>query len=317
MIRVFNQKLICLLLLLAILISTLSLAGCGDEAVSRSDDIYASAETEAADAVDFAGSIATPTPTAVPVEEQNAEICSKIVELALSFEGGKYSYSGFSPETGFDCSGLLYYVFRQYGYRISRVASDQAKNGQHVDKEDLIPGDIVTFHVKGSNYIGHCGLYIGDGYFIHAMDSAHGIVVTSLDEWLETRTLEARRIVGVLTRYSDEEMAQLDEYDQLVADELEKAAQEAAAQEALLKKQSLTQPEGDADSTVIQDDPNSPVIFNTPTPTAAPTSEPEPTVEPTTEPTPQPTVEPTAVPTETPVEENELSSSGEELGSSK
>ncbi len=117
-----------------------------------------------------------------------------IVNYALQFVGYKYSWGGKSPDTGFDCSGLVYYVYQHFGYTLNRVAADQAKNGVHVDESDLQPGDILCFY-SGSSYIGHVGIYIGDGKFVHAANSATGVIVTELAGYYSTRGYEARRIV--------------------------------------------------------------------------------------------------------------------------
>ena len=117
-----------------------------------------------------------------------------IVNYALQFVGYNYSWGGKSPETGFDCSGLVYYVYQHFGYTLNRVAADQAKNGVHVDESDLQPGDILCFY-SGSSYIGHVGIYIGDGKFVHAANSATGVIVTELAGYYATRGFEARRIV--------------------------------------------------------------------------------------------------------------------------
>lgn len=117
-----------------------------------------------------------------------------IVNYALQFVGYNYSWGGKSPDTGFDCSGLVYYVYQHFGYTLNRVAADQAKNGVHVDESDLQPGDILCFY-SGSSYIGHVGIYIGDGKFVHAANSATGVIVTELAGYYSTRGYEARRIV--------------------------------------------------------------------------------------------------------------------------
>ena len=116
----------------------------------------------------------------------------EIAEYALQFVGYNYTWGGASPATGFDCSGLVYYVYKQFGYTLNRVAEDQANNG--VPVTELEPGDILCFY-SGNDYIGHAGIYIGDGYFVHAQNSATGVVVTSLSGYYSDRGYEARRIV--------------------------------------------------------------------------------------------------------------------------
>lgn len=115
-----------------------------------------------------------------------------IADYALGFVGYNYCWGGTSPSTGFDCSGLVYYVYGQFGYSLNRVAADQARNGVHVD--ELEPGDILCFY-SGGSYIGHVGIYIGGGKFVHAANSALGVIVSSLEGYYENRGYEARRIV--------------------------------------------------------------------------------------------------------------------------
>ena len=139
----------------------------------------------------------TPEPTEPPYEGE------LIAEFALQYDGYDYLYGGKDPETGFDCSGLVFYVYRQFGYRLNRVAEDQAKNGAEVeDLDDLLPGDVLCFSWITSSYINHVGLYIGEGYFIHAMDSEHGVLISSLEEYLETHKVYPRRIIGEVEKRS-------------------------------------------------------------------------------------------------------------------
>lgn len=136
----------------------------------------------------------TPTPTPVPVYEPNPQGVTgeDIVNLAMQFVGYKYKYGGKDPETGFDCSGLVYYCYGYYGITLNRTADAQAKNGAHVELDSLEPGDILCFY-NGGSWIGHVGIYIGGGSYIHAEGSATGVVLADV----ETRTckIEARRII--------------------------------------------------------------------------------------------------------------------------
>lgn len=119
----------------------------------------------------------------------------QVAEYALQFVGYNYTWGGKSPETGFDCSGLVYYVYQQFGYTLNRVACDQANNGVHVDAGQLEPGDILCFY-SGNDYIGHVGIYIGDNKFVHAQNSATGVVVSALEGYYASRGFEARRIIN-------------------------------------------------------------------------------------------------------------------------
>jgi cell wall-associated NlpC family hydrolase len=86
--------------------------------------------------------------------------------LATKFLGTPYVWGGESPK-GFDCSGLLQYVWSQKGVHIPRVTYDQWRAGRPVGKRQLQPGDAVFFHMgpKGPE---HVGMYIGHGKFIEA-----------------------------------------------------------------------------------------------------------------------------------------------------
>ena len=135
----------------------------------------------------------TTTAPAVP-GTGGSELGRQIAEYTLQFVGYNYVWGGTSPSTGFDCSGLMYYVYSQFGYQLNRVAEDQARNGVHVDPSDLQPGDILCFYSNG--YIGHVGMYIGNGQFVHAANSRSGVIITDLTTgYYATRGYEARRIV--------------------------------------------------------------------------------------------------------------------------
>ncbi|MDR0889888.1 MAG: C40 family peptidase [Oscillospiraceae bacterium] len=129
--------------------------------------------------------------------EETVTLADEIVEYAMTFEGYDYVYGGKSPSTGFDCSGFVYYIYTYFGYSMYRTATDQLKNGVSVSKGELLPGDLVFFtdYVGGSS-IGHVGIYIGDGNFIHAANPSKGVIITALDSpWYADRYYGARRIV--------------------------------------------------------------------------------------------------------------------------
>lgn len=119
----------------------------------------------------------------------------EIADYALQFVGYSYVWGGMDPSTGFDCSGLVYYVYGHFGYSMNRVAADQARNGVHVDPSDLQPGDVLCFYSSGS-YIGHAGIYIGNNKFVHAANSRSGVIISELSGYYSDRGFEARRIVG-------------------------------------------------------------------------------------------------------------------------
>lgn len=118
----------------------------------------------------------------------------EIADYALSFVGYSYVWGGKSPSTGFDCSGLVYYVFSHFGYTVNRVAADQARNGRHIEASELEPGDLLCFY-SGGSYIGHTGIYIGNNQFVHASSSTTGVIISELAGYYATRGFECRRII--------------------------------------------------------------------------------------------------------------------------
>ena len=115
---------------------------------------------------------------------------SDVVAYAKNFMGTKYVRGGSSPKTGFDCSGFTQYVYKHFGYSISRTSSSQRSNGTSVSKSDLQAGDIVCFS-------GHVGIYVGGNKFIHAENPANGVRISSLSERFYTRNyITARRIIN-------------------------------------------------------------------------------------------------------------------------
>ncbi len=118
-----------------------------------------------------------------------------IVEYAKQYLGYKYTYGGSSPGTGFDCSGFTSYVYKSFGYTINRTAAGQTQNGIEVSWDELLPGDLLIFS-NSQQYYGHVGIYIGDGYFIHSVQTGTPVSITSL--WgtnYGKRLKVARRII--------------------------------------------------------------------------------------------------------------------------
>lgn len=133
---------------------------------------------------------ATPTPTPKPTPVPLNPLGDDIAACAQEYLGFDYRYGGKSPETGFDCSGLVYFVYGQFGIPLNRTAADMEKNGEHVPREELQPGDILLFRRGG--WIGHAGIYIGDEQYIHAMDVGIGVVISPMEEI--RGELEIRRV---------------------------------------------------------------------------------------------------------------------------
>jgi cell wall-associated NlpC family hydrolase len=104
------------------------------------------------------------------------------VKLAQHFIGTQYQWGGSSPKTGFDCSGLLQYVWGTRGVQIPRTTYEQFQSGQSVGRGQLRAGDAVFF--KGSDsqggLPGHVGIYIGNGKYIEAPHTGATVKVSLL-----------------------------------------------------------------------------------------------------------------------------------------
>jgi len=127
-------------------------------------------------------------------EAQSSDMGMRILELAKEQIGAPYAYGGTSPETGFDCSGLVTYISNVLGLGLPRTSYEQFQVGQWVDWDDLQPGDLVFFE---TDYPGasHVGIYDGGGGFIHAQSPGVGVKVTSMySDWWYPRYLGARRV---------------------------------------------------------------------------------------------------------------------------
>jgi cell wall-associated NlpC family hydrolase len=120
----------------------------------------------------------------------------EIVDYAETFLGVPYVYGGTSP-SGFDCSGLVYYCYTHFGYSVNRTAAGLAYSGRVVSSSDLQPGDIILFTSTDGSYIGHAGIYIGGGQFIHAPHTGDVVKISSLSEdYYASHYWGARRVVS-------------------------------------------------------------------------------------------------------------------------
>ena len=98
----------------------------------------------------------------------NPQRAQNIVRTASSQEGKQYRMGGASPSRGFDCSGLIWWAYRQNGLKVPRVTVDQARAGYAVPKSSPRPGDIMVFRTSSGPRGLHTGIYAGNNTFIHS-----------------------------------------------------------------------------------------------------------------------------------------------------
>lgn len=126
----------------------------------------------------------------------NAAI-NNIVGDAYKYLGYKYVYASANPSVGFDCSGLVYYLYKTHaGVTLNRSSRDQALNGYAVSRDSLKPGDLLFFSTFGGNRITHVGLYVGDGKMIHASTPKEGVIITDVNSnYYVKNFMTARRVL--------------------------------------------------------------------------------------------------------------------------
>lgn len=129
-----------------------------------------------------------------------------VVETALAYSGIPYVWAGETPSGGFDCSGLVLYVFRQHGVNLPHYSRLQFTMGEAVTATDLRPGDTVFFGTP----VYHVGIYAGGGYFIHAPRTGDVVKLSKLAERKDYAgarryawRLRTSPILGVSARSSD------------------------------------------------------------------------------------------------------------------
>jgi cell wall-associated NlpC family hydrolase len=112
-----------------------------------------------------------------------------VVGIAMQYLGVPYVWGGASP-SGFDCSGFIMYVYAQVGVSLPHHAASQYSHGTPVSRDQLQPGDLVFF-----NGLGHAGIYIGGGQFIHAPHTGDVVKISSLsDSWYASTWVGGRRL---------------------------------------------------------------------------------------------------------------------------
>lgn len=146
------------------------------------------------------GALTRPTPPQTPPSAVTSPVPSthanEVLMRAISLVGTPYRYGGNTPEGGFDCSGLVGYVFRDMlQMQLPRTTRELAAlQGPRIAQETLNSGDLVFFASNGT--VTHVGIYVGEGRFVHAPSTGGTVRLDRLDApWWKSRYSGARRLL--------------------------------------------------------------------------------------------------------------------------
>jgi cell wall-associated NlpC family hydrolase len=131
--------------------------------------------------------------TAAPTRttQSRSTLGIRIVAYAKRFRGIRYVYGGVSPRSGFDCSGFVRFVYAHFGVTLPHSSYADFDRGRRISRSSLRPGDLVFF-----DDVGHVGIYVGNGRFIHAPHTGTRVRIEQLAGWYSSRFTGARRISG-------------------------------------------------------------------------------------------------------------------------
>ncbi|WP_320174342.1 C40 family peptidase [Maridesulfovibrio sp.] len=128
----------------------------------------------------------------------HSSLKSSVVKVARAQVGKPYKWGGSSPNEGFDCSGLVWWVYQRHGISVPRVSWQQKGAGRAVHKSEIQAGDIVLFKIPGQAKSLHTGIYSGNGYsFIHSPKSGHTVREESMEKnYWRKYFIGARRVIN-------------------------------------------------------------------------------------------------------------------------
>ena len=146
-------------------------------------------------AADEVAETAVVSPVAVSAGGGYLDRAGELVIRALALIGVNYKYGGGSPDSGFDCSGLVSHVFKEViGLTLPRDSQAMSRVGEKVDKTELQPGDLVFFNTRRRPF-SHVGIYIGEERFVHSPSRGRDVEVSNLhSRYWNKRYNGARRV---------------------------------------------------------------------------------------------------------------------------
>lgn len=139
-----------------------------------------------------------PTVVAPRPVQQHSGTAEEVLFTALGLVGTPYRYGGNTPDGGFDCSGLIGYVYRgAAGVALPRTTREMnAMHGLTVKRDALKSGDLLFFATSGGRQVSHAGIYVGEGRFVHAPSTGGTVRLDSLsNRYWQKSYLSAKRVL--------------------------------------------------------------------------------------------------------------------------
>jgi len=130
----------------------------------------------------------------IPHSQGDSSLGMLAAANALKVVGTRYQYGGSSPLTGFDCSGLVQFSYREAGLSLPRTTEELHRVSRAIPRSELRAGDLIFFNHQGLKN-SHMGIYAGDGTFVHAPSTGKDVRRDKLDSpyWVK-RISEVRRV---------------------------------------------------------------------------------------------------------------------------
>ena len=138
-----------------------------------------------------------PVVSSSPIDD-GSPLAADVLFRALGLVGTPYRWGGNTPDSGFDCSGLIKYVYNDMaGISLPRTTREMiVMRGQNVGKDQLQTGDLLFFATNGGTQVSHAGIYVGEGRFVHAPATGGTVKLDSLSKaYWQKAYLNAKRVL--------------------------------------------------------------------------------------------------------------------------
>ena len=130
--------------------------------------------------------------------EETSPIAADVLFRALGLVGTPYRWGGNTPDSGFDCSGLIKYVYNDAaGISLPRTTREMiVMRAQNIGQDKLQTGDLLFFATNGGSQVSHAGIYVGEGRFVHAPATGGTVKLDSLNKaYWQKAYLNAKRVL--------------------------------------------------------------------------------------------------------------------------